>query len=71
MPYSRERAVYESQLAVAHRALWRASEAASEMRDEGAEHDVVQVIKEVTRLAQASLKGKIKTPMRGQPHLPV
>jgi len=58
MGYSINRAAYEAALAAAHRALWRAGIAAEQLGDEGAAQDVDQLLKEVTRLAEASLKGK-------------
>lgn len=58
--YSKSRAEYESALSRAHRALYVACEAADDCRDEGAADDCRQLLKEVTRLAEASLKGKLK-----------
>lgn len=57
MGYSQNRAIYEHQLALAHRALWRAQEAAVEMGDHGGEQDCAQLLVEVNRVAEKSLKG--------------
>ena len=68
MGYSQNRAIYEHQLAIAHRALWRASEAAEEMGDGGAEHDCQQLLKELGRVAEHSLKSnpRARPQLKGQ-----
>jgi hypothetical protein len=63
MGYSKDRARLEAELARAHRALYYAEEAAERMEDFGMSEDLKQLQKEVTRLAQASLKDKkLRTP---------
>lgn len=63
--YSKDRAIYESCIARAHRALWQAEQAAERMRDEGAVSDLRMLQVEVTRLQNASLSGKVRVP-KGQ-----
>jgi hypothetical protein len=78
------RARYEFALAAAHRQLFNASQRADEMHDEGAGDDLAQLLREVSRLADASLRDKplrkrgiagdavrIPIPMKGQERLPV
>lgn len=55
MGYGTDRARMETQLAVAHRALYRAQQAAENMQDEGAAHDLQQLLWGVTAIAEASL----------------
>lgn len=52
------RSRYEGHLSRAHRALYAAMEAASDMGDEGAEDDLVALQLEVGRLMQDSINGK-------------
>lgn len=68
MGYSKSRATFEAQLAVAHRALYRASEAAEGMRDDGAEEDCLQLLREVARVAEQSLKSnpRARPQLKGQ-----
>lgn len=63
MGYSADRARMEAQLAVAHRALYRAMQAAEDAGDEGASEDLAQLLREVSRVADLSLRGK---PRRAQ-----
>lgn len=56
MTNSQQRAAFETQLAVAHRALWRASSLAYDMHDESAASDCEQLQREVGRVAETSLK---------------
>jgi hypothetical protein len=60
--FSHDRAVYEQQLARAHRALYVARGRAEDMRDDGSVHDLDLILVEVTRLADASLRGKLRVP---------
>lgn len=60
MGYSQSRATMESRLATAHRALHAAATAAAELGDEHAEDDILQILKEVTRVAEDSLKGRAR-----------
>lgn len=53
--YSADRARYEQNLAAAHRAVFFARNKAVDLGDEGAEHDLDAILRELTRLAQASL----------------
>lgn len=68
MGYDTDRARMETQLAVAHRALYRAQRAAENMQDEGAAHDLEQMIWGVTAIAEASLdrKRRPKGVLKGQ-----
>jgi hypothetical protein len=66
MGYNANRARYESSLARAHRALYYAQEAAEELRDPGAADDCAQILREISRLADASLKGKARPQLAGQ-----
>ena len=66
MSYSHERATMEAELARAHRALYRALEAAERMNDRGAGEDIAQLLPEVTRIAEKSLTGK---PRKGRVQL--
>lgn len=66
MGYNASRARMESQLASAHRALFRAMEAAREDGDLGAELDLEQIMREVGRVAERSLKGKARKQLDGQ-----
>lgn len=52
------RARYEFALAAAHRQLFNASQRADELHDEGAGDDLAQLLREVSRLAEASLRDK-------------
>jgi hypothetical protein len=58
---STHRAAYEKALAAAHKWLWVAGQRAEQLGDEGAEEDLLQISKEVTRLAQDSLNGHRRT----------
>lgn len=58
MPNSAQRSQYEAKLAAAHRHLWWAAEYASQMGDEGAADDCMQINAEVSRLMSDSIKGK-------------
>lgn len=62
MGYSTGRAKMESELAAAHRRLWTASEAAQAMGDLGAAEDIDQILREVSRVASASLTSKARRP---------
>jgi len=55
-----KRARYEAALGRAHRALWIAGCIAGEMGDHGAEEDLEQLLREVTRIAEGSLKGSAR-----------
>lgn len=55
--YTTDRARLESALARAHRALFDASTAAEALNEFGTEEDLRQIMQEVTRLSEASLKG--------------
>jgi hypothetical protein len=66
MAYSPSRAKMEAQLAVAHRALARARDAAEAAGDAGAEEDIHGIMGEVTRVAEKSLTGK---PRRSSRHV--
>lgn len=66
MAYSSERARIESALARAHRALWQVRESAEVIHDEGLEHDADLLMREVQRLSEASLRGKLRKPLAGQ-----
>lgn len=68
MAYSTDRARYESELARAHRAIFNARNTALDMNDISAEQDLDQLLREVTRLAQDSLRPH-KRPYRGQMRL--
>lgn len=70
MRNSQARSRYEQSLATAHRAIYRAIDQAEQLGDQGAEHDCHQILKEIQRLAEASLRGKVR-PMRGQAELPL
>jgi hypothetical protein len=52
------RARMEQAIATAHRAVWRAAEAAEEMGSEGDHEDLVAIMRELTRLQVESLKGR-------------
>lgn len=69
MRYDTARARYEAQLAVAHRALFRAQEAADEMNDSGAALDLDGILGEISRLADDSLRTVMRK-RREQPTLP-
>jgi hypothetical protein len=60
MAYSYHRAGYEAALAAAHRALHSAAGHASDMGSEGEQHDTEQLMREVTRLGEDSLRGKAR-----------
>jgi hypothetical protein len=64
--YGTERAAYEGALARAHRALWEASLHSFNAGDEGAATDCEQLQREVSRLAEASLKGNLRRPVSRQ-----
>lgn len=64
MPNSHTRSKYEAKLASAHRMLYWASVAASEMGDEGAEEDILALMRELSRLTEDSLRGKRQTARR-------
>lgn len=68
MERSKARAKYETQLARAHRSLYWASVAAEELGDLGAVDDVTQIMLEVNRLTEDSLRGRKRTrePIPGQ-----
>jgi hypothetical protein len=66
MANSYDRAKYETRLASAHRALFYATAQAEQMGDDGAAEDLRQIAREIQRLAEASLKGKVKPQMKGQ-----
>jgi hypothetical protein len=71
MAYSRARAVMEDRLAAAHRALHTAASAAEEMHDDGAAEDIYQILKEVSRVAEASLRDKPRrSKIKGQLEIP-
>lgn len=53
-----KRSQYEAQLAVASRALYRASELAAEVGDEGAADDALQIKTELSRLLEDSVNGR-------------
>lgn len=59
---SKQRAVYEAQLATASRALWRASDAAESAGDPGAMEDCLALRTEVSRLMGDSINGKRRKP---------
>lgn len=58
MGYGTDRARMERNLAIAHRALYTAQHAAEYMGDEGAAHDLQQLLWGVTAIAEASLRDK-------------
>lgn len=58
MGYGLHRARIEQNLAVAHRAVFRAREAAEQDGDVGLEEDLYGIERELTRLAERSLKGR-------------
>lgn len=58
MPTSQQWSTYEQALSVAHRALWRASQRAEEMGDEGAVEDLAEISNAVSVLMSDSLKNK-------------
>lgn len=60
MGYDTQRAKLESELARAHRALYYAEEAAEALSDFGMQEDLKMLLKEVTRLGEASLRGKAR-----------
>jgi hypothetical protein len=66
MRYSRERALMESKIAVAHRAVVAAKNAADEMGDDGAYLDLQQIEVELCRVAEGSLRGKGRSLIAGQ-----
>lgn len=68
MGYGTNRARIESELAKAHRALYYAQEAAEREGDVGLEEDLRQLLVEVTRIAERSLRGPARagSSMRGQ-----
>ena len=66
MGYGVDRAQMEAELARAHRALYRAADAAERDGDRGAEEDLRQLLAEVTRIAERSLKGKARPRLDGQ-----
>lgn len=68
MRNSIKRSTYEANLAVAHRALWRAQINADDLGDQGAADDLTEILKHVSVLAQDSLKGnhRATVPSRAQ-----
>ena len=70
MGYGPERAAMEYQLARAHRALHTAFMAADNMGDRGAAEDCWQLMVELARVAEKSLKGtpRAKPQIKGQTH---
>lgn len=60
MANSKARAVYEYRLAAAHSNLHRAAQAAADMGSEGEQLDCEQLLREITRLGQDSLRGKAR-----------
>jgi len=60
MGYGIQRARMETHLASAHKALWRAHAAAEAMGSEGDEHDIFQLLEEVRRLSEASLRDRLR-----------
>lgn len=64
--YGEHRAEIESNLARAHRALVNAKNAADAAGDSTLWLDLCQLEVEVTRLAENSLRGKARRPIRGQ-----
>lgn len=69
MAYTADRARMEAALARAHRGLAAAREAAQSLGDEGAEHDIYQVEREVVRIAEGSLRGRPNKRPRDQTSL--
>lgn len=67
--YTPQRAIYETQLARAHRALYKAAAAADALNDLGAEEDCHGIMAEVLRLSEDSLRGKPRKMIRGQTSL--
>jgi len=55
---SSQRATYETRLAIAHKQIWQCIQLAANAGDEGLEDDLTQLIKEITRMANDSLRGK-------------
>lgn len=67
MSYGPDRAAMEAALARAHRALTQARQHAEDMHDVGAESDILQLEREVIRVAEGSLKGhRPKPQLKGQ-----
>lgn len=62
--YDKNRARFESQLAIAHRALFNAGEAAEALNEQGALDDLIQLLGEVTRIADDSASGRKRRPSR-------
>lgn len=67
---STDRAKLEHQLAIAHRALTRAREAADNMSDNTVYLDLTTTLVTVTRLAENSLRGKGRSQIAGQTEFP-
>jgi hypothetical protein len=63
--FSQDRARYEQSLATAHRALWAAQESAELLNDYGAHDACYDMLVDIVRLQESSLKGNLKVP-KGQ-----
>jgi hypothetical protein len=59
MAYGKSKAVIEAKLAVAHRAITAAKNAADESGDDGMWLDLQQIEVEIVRLAESSLRSKV------------
>jgi hypothetical protein len=60
MPFTTDRARFESALGRAHRALWQAADAANAFGSLGDWEDCLDLAREVLRIAEGSLKGKVR-----------
>jgi hypothetical protein len=66
MRYTTDRAIIESRLAVAHKAIHTAMQAADREDDNVLYLDLMSIEVTLVRLAERSLRGKARTQMRGQ-----
>jgi hypothetical protein len=73
MQVSKQRSIYESSLARAHKALHHAADAAAQLGDSGAESDIYDLQHEILRMTESSLKGKKwkKRQLEGQQEFPI
>ena len=68
LTYSPHRAQFESALASSHRALYRALAAAEALNSPGDVEDISEILREITRITDASLSDRRRPlkPMQGQ-----
>lgn len=71
MPTSKQRSIYESRIAAAHRACYHAQAEAEAMNDHGAAEDLQQILQHLSKLLSDSLRGKHKAQLKGQTSLSV